>query len=139
MLPSNLTPGVTTSANVAPDSSANAALQVGRSVPTTRPGAPGMCSPPSPAGRTYVPRLNDLQARSLIRLRDCVLARLGDLFLTTASAADHTSARPPRELCRFAGTKKEGRRRACALPLSSGGRIRTCDLRVMSPTSYRTA
>ena len=27
----------------------------------------------------------------------------------------------------------------CIMRIGSGGRIRTCDLRVMSPTSYRTA
>ena len=38
-----------------------------------------------------------------------------------------------------AGEKQEGRPNGRPGRLGSGGRIRTCDLRVMSPTSYRTA
>ena len=37
------------------------------------------------------------------------------------------------------GEKQEGRPNGRPGRLGSGGRIRTCDLRVMSPTSYRTA
>jgi hypothetical protein len=45
----------------------------------------------------------------------------------------------PGEITLVPGTAKTEKARKSGPFLSSGGRIRTCDLRVMSPTSYQTA